>query len=96
MCEVLNRVNKKCFTGKVTFLSKSEGGEGVGQADWWERAFQTEGTAGAKALRWAQCPVCLKNGKMAIEATAGKQSKNIREGGQMGHNGPLPSSQSQG
>lgn len=88
MCEVLNRVNKKCFTGKVTFLSKSEGGEGVGQADWWERAFQTEGTAGAKA--------CLKNGKMAIVATAGKQSKNIREGGQMGHNGPLPSSQSQG
>ena len=52
VCEVLNRVIKKALTGKMTFLQKSEGGEGVSQAGLWERAFQTEGTAGAKALRW--------------------------------------------
>ena len=44
-----------------------------------ERAFQTEGTAGAKALRWVQCLVCLKNGKMAIVARGEKRSRNARE-----------------
>lgn len=79
MCGVLNRVIKKALTGKMTFLQKSEGGEGVSQAGLWERAFQTEGTAGAKALRWVQCLVCLKNGKTAIVARGEKQSRNARE-----------------
>ena len=52
VCGVLNRVIKKGLTGKMIFLQKSEGGEGVSQADLWERAFQADRTAGAKALRW--------------------------------------------
>lgn len=52
VCGVLNRVIKKGRAEKMTFLQKTEGGEGVSQAAIWEREFQTEGTAGAKALRW--------------------------------------------
>lgn len=52
VCRVVKRVIKKGLPGKMTFLQKTEGGEGVSQADIWERAFLTEGTAGAKALRW--------------------------------------------
>lgn len=44
----------------------SEGGKGASQADIWEGALQTEGTAGAKAPRWVRCWARLKNDKMAM------------------------------
>lgn len=36
VCGVINRVIKEGLTEKMTFLQKSEGGEGVSQADIWE------------------------------------------------------------
>lgn len=47
----VNRVIRKGLPEKMTFLQKPEGGEGVSQADMWERASWTARTAGAKALR---------------------------------------------
>lgn len=70
VCGVLN----KAIEEKTTFLQKSEGGEGVSQADISEGAFYTEETAGAKALRWVQCLACLKNGKMTIVARGGGEA----------------------
>jgi hypothetical protein len=64
---------KKGFFKKVTFLPRSEGGKEARQADIWKRALWTEGTAGAKALRWVQYLTCLKNIKMAILAGGEKQ-----------------------
>lgn len=58
----------------MTFLQKPEGGERVSQADLWERAFQAEGTAGAKALGWVRCPICLKNGKTSTVAGEAEQN----------------------
>lgn len=62
---VWNGVIEEGLPERWHFCQKAEGGEGVSQAAISERAFQTEGTAGAKALRQVQCLACLKNGKMA-------------------------------
>lgn len=50
-CGAVNRAIRKGLPEKMTFLQKPEGGEGVSQADMWERASWTARTAGAKALR---------------------------------------------